>query len=71
MINKRRIEQLTQSQKWALEKFIVSKSRDVIENSNNEIELVGNNKNDQPSNVEELSDNNKIEDLVNDWQDYV
>ena len=62
---------MTQSQKWALEKFIVGKSRDVIENSNNEIELVGNNKNDQPSNVEELSDNNKIEDLVNDWQDYV
>ena len=57
---------MTQSQKGAFEKFIVSKRRDVVENSNNVIELDDTNKNDQPSNVEELSDNNKNEDLVDD-----
>jgi hypothetical protein len=62
---------LTQSQKGALEKFIVSKPRDVVENLNNVIELDDTNKNDQPSNVEELSDNNKNEDLVDDRQNNV
>jgi hypothetical protein len=62
---------LTQSQKGALEKFIVSKPREVVENSNNVIELDDTNKNDQPSNVEELSDNNKNEDLVDDRQNNV
>ena len=71
LLKRRRIEQLTQSQKGALEKFIVSKPRDVVANSNNVIELDDTNKNDQPSNVEELSDNNKNEDLVDDWQNNV